>query len=69
MAQLKHNFKTQYGPWALVAGASEGLGRAYCLQLAQRGLSIAMAASWRCRAYENTSLGRNLRCVDERGKE
>jgi len=24
-----HDFKTRYGPWALVAGASDGLGAAF----------------------------------------
>jgi len=37
-------FADRYGPWALVAGASEGLGREYALQLAARGLSLVMVA-------------------------
>jgi hypothetical protein len=31
------DFKNKYGPWALVAGASEGLGGAFAEQLAQLG--------------------------------
>lgn len=35
-------FKKKYGPWGLVVGAAEGLGEAYTLALAQRGLNIIM---------------------------
>lgn len=34
----------KYGPWALIAGASEGTGRAYARQLAQAGLSLILIA-------------------------
>lgn len=37
-------FRTQYGPWALIAGASEGTGRAYARQLAEKGLSLVLVA-------------------------
>ncbi len=37
-------FSTRYGPWALVAGASEGIGREFATQLAQRGLKLALIA-------------------------
>jgi short-subunit dehydrogenase len=33
-------FYQRYGPWALVAGASEGLGQAYAHVLAERGLNL-----------------------------
>jgi uncharacterized protein len=39
-----HDFKTKYGPWALVAGASEGLGRAFAEELAKRGLNLILIA-------------------------
>ena len=38
------NFKEKYGPLALVAGASEGLGAAWCHALAKRGLNIVLVA-------------------------
>ncbi len=33
-------FYSRYGPWAIVAGASEGLGQAYAHVLAERGLNL-----------------------------
>ncbi len=38
------NFKEQYGPWALIAGASEGLGAAFAEALARRGLHLVLLA-------------------------
>ncbi len=37
-------FQQQYGPWALVAGASEGIGQAWCRSLAERGLNVVLIA-------------------------
>ena len=37
-------FAKKYGPWALVAGASEGIGAAFCEQLAQAGIHLIMVA-------------------------
>jgi short-subunit dehydrogenase len=38
------DFKAKYGPWALIIGASEGLGAAFADECAQRGLNVAIAA-------------------------
>jgi short-subunit dehydrogenase len=38
------DFARRYGPWALVAGASEGLGAAFATELARRGLSLILEA-------------------------
>lgn len=37
-------FHARYGPWAVVAGASEGIGQAYAHVLAERGLNVVTLA-------------------------
>src|SRR5215467_7423525 len=37
-------FADRYGPWALVAGASEGLGAAFATELSRRGLGVILVA-------------------------
>ncbi len=39
-----NNFKQQYGPWALITGASSGIGREISEQLAQQGMNIVAVA-------------------------
>jgi hypothetical protein len=38
------DFTSKYGPWALVTGASVGLGAHYCRQLAARKMNLVMVA-------------------------
>jgi uncharacterized protein len=37
-------FATRYGPWALVAGASDGLGAAFAKGLGERGVNVVLLA-------------------------
>lgn len=37
-------FAERYGPWAVIAGASEGTGRAFALQLAAQGMHCVLLA-------------------------
>jgi short-subunit dehydrogenase len=37
-------FADRYGPWALVAGASEGVGAAYARAMAERALNVVLLA-------------------------
>src|SRR5271155_5904713 len=37
-------FAAKYGPWALVAGASDGVGAAFAKGLAQRGVNVVLLA-------------------------
>lgn len=39
-----HDFRTRYGNWAVVAGASEGLGAAFATELARRGMHLLLIA-------------------------
>ena len=38
------DFADSYGPWAVVAGASEGVGSSVARLLGERGVSVVLAA-------------------------
>lgn len=48
------DFRNRYGPWAAVAGGSEGLGLAFASALAARGLNLVLLADG-ADALRNTS--------------
>jgi hypothetical protein len=54
------DFAQRYGPWALVAGASEGLGAEFGRQLAARGLNVVLAAR---RAAELEAVAAEIRAA------
>src|SRR5438045_8241395 len=41
---MNESFRARYGPWALVAGGSLGMGAAYSRQLARVGLNVVLIA-------------------------
>src|SRR6266568_4624370 len=38
--------KKQFGPWALITGASSGIGREFARQIAASGINIVLLARW-----------------------
>ena len=42
--QLAQDFSSRYGPWALIAGASEGLGAAFAECLAAQSINLILVA-------------------------
>lgn len=36
------NFKKEYGPWAIVTGATDGIGKEYARELARLGLNVIL---------------------------
>ena len=51
------DFKSKYGPWAVVAGASEGLGEAFAREIASRGINVYLVAR---REEKLQELSRNI---------
>ena len=41
---MTNTFRDKYGPWAMVAGASVGLGAEFAVQLGERGLKLLLVA-------------------------
>jgi short-subunit dehydrogenase len=54
--RVTHVDKQRFGPWAMVTGASSGIGRAFAAQLAANGINLVLAA-------------RRLSILDEVGHE
>ena len=48
--------KTQYGPWALITGGSEGVGAAFARQLGAAGINLLLVAR-RAGPLEETAAG------------
>ena len=62
-------FKERYGTWALIAGASEGLGAAYARALAGRAMHLVLVARRReplerLAGEIRSSSGVEVRCID-----
>ncbi len=49
-------FAERYGPWALVTGASAGIGAEYALRIAERGVNVVLVARRRARLEELASM-------------
>jgi len=44
MSSISTDFANYFGPWALIAGASEGLGEAFAHEIAKKGINIILVA-------------------------
>jgi len=44
VSRNRSDFRERYGPWGLVAGASEGIGAEFARQIAARGLNVVAVA-------------------------
>lgn len=68
-AQVPAGFAGRYGSWALIAGASEGLGAAFARELAGRGMNLVLVARRRAplerlAAETRETFGVEVRCLD-----
>lgn len=54
-AAMDASFRERYGPWALVTGASSGIGREIAVQAAERGVDVLLAGRDSARLQEGRS--------------
>jgi short-subunit dehydrogenase len=61
------SFQVRYGPWAVVTGASDGIGKAMAREIARRGLNVVLVArsggKLSALASELAALGRQTRVL------
>lgn len=62
MLGLNVDFKKYRGKWAVVTGASDGIGRAYAEQLAQNGLNVVLISRTLSKLEEVAS------CIQQKSK-
>jgi short-subunit dehydrogenase len=59
-------FAEKYGPWAVVTGASAGIGAEYALRIAERGVNVVLVARRRDRLEELASTIEDMYRVEAR---
>ena len=42
MLTKNDNFVQKYGKWAIVTGCTQGIGKAYAIELAKRGMNLVL---------------------------
>src|SRR5262245_53985960 len=60
-------FAERYGPWALIAGASEGVGEAYARAMGARGINVVLLSRRQSVLDELAADIRDRSGVDARG--
>lgn len=59
-------FAQRYGPWAIVTGASAGIGAEFALRIAERGVNVVLVARRRDRLEELASTIQDMYRVEAR---